>query len=48
MGTPPSSVGQVTGALRAMKSERACGLDHWTLGNSLNLPIEARDRLLFE
>ena len=33
---------QVTGALRAMKSERACGLDHWTPGNWLNLPIEAR------
>ena len=26
-----------------MKSERACGLDHWTLGNWLNLPIETRE-----
>ena len=25
-----------------MKSERACGLDHWTPGNWLNLPIEAK------
>ena len=33
---------QVTGALRAMKSKHACGLDHWTPGNWLNLPIEAR------
>ena len=36
------TAGQVTGALRAMKSGRACGLDHWTPGNWLNLPIEAR------
>ena len=34
---------QVAGALRAMKSERACGLDHWTPGNWLNLLIEARE-----
>ena len=33
---------QVTTALRCMKAERACGLDHWTPGNWLNLPIEAR------
>ena len=33
---------QVTGALRAMKSGRACGLDFWNPGNWLNLPIEAR------
>ena len=26
-----------------MKSERARGLDHWTSGNWLNLPIEARE-----
>ena len=25
-----------------MKSERACGLDHWTPNNWLNLPIDAR------
>ena len=25
-----------------MKSERVCGLDHWTPGNWLNLQIEAR------
>ena len=25
-----------------MKSERACGLDHWTPGKWLNVPIEAR------
>ena len=36
------TAGQVADALRAMKSERACGLDHWTPGNCLNLPIEAR------
>ena len=36
------TAGQVVDALRAMKSERACGLDHWTPGNWLNLPIEAR------
>ena len=35
---------QVTGALRAVKSGRARGLDHWTPGNWLNLPIEARQR----
>ena len=29
---------QVTDALRAMKSERACGLDHWTPGIWLNPP----------
>ena len=33
---------QVTAALRAMKSGRACGLDHWTPGNWLNLSLEAR------
>ena len=36
---------QVTDALRGMKSERACGLDHWTPSNWLNLPIEARKDL---
>ena len=29
-----------------MKSERACGLDHWTPGNLLNLPIEAREAIV--
>ena len=33
---------QVADALRATKSERASGLDHWTPGNWLNLPVEAR------
>ena len=36
------TAGQVSDALRGMKSERACGLDHWTPSNWLNLPIEAR------
>ena len=36
------TAGQVPDALRAMKSERACGLDHWTPGNWLILPVEAR------
>ena len=36
------TAGQVTTALRGMKAERACGLDHWTPGHWLNLPIEAR------
>ena len=36
---------QVAGALCAMKSERSCGLDHWTPGNWLNLPIEAREAI---
>ena len=39
------TAGQVAGALRAKKSERACGLDHWTPGNWLNLPIEARKEI---
>ena len=41
------TAGQVTEALRAMKSERACGLDHWTPGNWLNLPIEARKGIAY-
>ena len=36
------TVGQFIDALRYMKSERACALDHWTPSNWLNLPIEAR------
>ena len=39
------TVEQVTDALRYTKSERACGLDHWTPGNWLNLPIEARKEI---
>ena len=42
MGTLPLPQGQVLDALRAMKSGRSCGLDHWTLGDWLNFPIEAR------
>ena len=34
---------QVAGALRAMRPERACCLDHWIPSNWLNLPIGARD-----
>ena len=34
---------QVAGALRAMRLERACGLDHWNPSNWLNLPIKARN-----
>ena len=41
-GLSSFTVEQVTGALRAMKSERARGLDHHTPGNWLNRPIEAR------
>ena len=44
-GQSSFTAGQVADALRAMKSERACGLDHWTHGNSLNLPIETRKRI---
>ena len=33
------TAGQIVDALRAVKSERACGLDHWTPGNWLNLSI---------
>ena len=36
------TAGQVVDALRAMMSERACGLDLWATGNWLNFPIEAR------
>ena len=36
---------QVTDALRSMKTERACGLDHWSPSNWLNLPIEARKEI---
>ena len=44
------TAGQVTEALRAVKSERACGLHHWTPGNWLNLSDrgEERDRFHFE
>ena len=41
MGTLPSPLGRLL-MLCAMKSERACGLDHWAPHNWLNLPIEAR------
>ena len=41
-GYPSFTAKQVADALRGMKSERACGLDHWTPSNWLNLPIEAR------
>ena len=39
------STRQVAGALRAMKSKRACGLDHWTPGDWLHLPIEAKEEI---
>ena len=41
-GYSPFTAKQVTDALRGMKAERACGLDHWTPSNWLNLLIEAR------
>ena len=36
---------QIAGALRAMRSERACGVDHRIPNNRLNLPNKANDEI---